>query len=36
VQVLTKALYGWDFEPAFAFTKAKNQPKNPKVIDAFA
>jgi hypothetical protein len=27
--------FGWAFEPAFAFVKAKSQPKGPKATSAF-
>ena len=32
----TKTLFGWAFQPAFVFAKAKSQPKGPKTIAAFA
>jgi len=31
-----KGPFGWAFEPAFAFVKAKSQPKGPKATSAFA
>jgi len=31
----SKGPFGWTFEPAFAFVKAKSQPKGPKATSAF-
>jgi hypothetical protein len=29
-------VFGWGFAPAFAFAKAKSQPKDLNALDAFA
>ena len=34
--VEAEALFGWAFQSAFVFAKAKSQPKDPKDIGAFA
>jgi len=35
-RIYSEGPFGWAFEPAFAFVKAKSQPKDPKATSAFA